>query len=88
MGAKDVRATLALVELGEAAGGIVYATDAAISKKVKVVATFPESSHPKIVYPVALVKDHDTAEAKAFYDYMAGPEAAAVWQKYGFILLH
>lgn len=88
VGAKDVRATLALVELGEAAGGIVYATDAAISKKVKVVATFPESSHPKIVYPVALVKDHDTAEAKAFYDYMAGPEAAAVWQKYGFILLH
>ena len=27
-------------------------------------------------------------EAKAFYDYLNGPEAAAVFEKYGFILLH
>ena len=54
VGAKDVRATLALVELGEAPAGIVYATDAALSKKVKVVAVFPDDSHPPIVYPVAL----------------------------------
>jgi len=87
VGAKDVRATLALVELGEAPAGIVYATDAALSKKVKVVAVFPDDSHPPIVYPVALVTGQDTPEAKAFFAYMKGPEAAAVFKKYGFILL-
>src|SRR5262245_12983497 len=86
--AKDVRATLALVELGEAPAGIVYATDAAISKKVKVAGVFSDDSHPKIVYPVALVAGHDTPEARAFFDYLTGPEAASVFQKYGFILLH
>jgi molybdate transport system substrate-binding protein len=86
--AKDVRAALALVERGETPAGIVYSTDALLSKKVKVVATFPDDSHPKIVYPVALIAGHDSAEAKAFYDYLGGPEAAAVFEKYGFILLH
>jgi molybdate transport system substrate-binding protein len=87
VGAKDVRAALALVELGEAPAGVVYSTDAALSKKMKVVAVFPDDSHPKIVYPVALVAGHDTPEAKAFFDYLKGPEAAAVFKKYGFILL-
>src|SRR5260221_3633371 len=87
VGAKDVRAALALVELGEAPAGVVYSTDAALSKKVKVVAVFPDDSHPKIVYPVALVTGHDTPEAKAFFAYMKGPEAAAVFKKYGLILL-
>ncbi len=86
--AKDVRAALALVELGETPAGIVYGTDAAASRKVRVVAVFPEDSHPRIVYPVGLVAGHDTPEAKAFYDYLTGPEAAAVFQRYGFILLH
>jgi molybdate transport system substrate-binding protein len=88
VGAKDVRAALALVELGEAPAGIVYSTDAKLSKKVRVVAVFPDDSHPKIVYPVALVAGQDTPEARAFYDYLNGPEAAAVFEKYGFILLH
>jgi len=87
VGAKDVRATLALVELGEAPAGIVYATDAALSKKVKVIGVFPDDSHPPIVYPVALVTGHDTPEAKAFFTYMKAPDAAAVFKKYGFILL-
>ncbi len=86
--ANDVRAALALVELGETPAGIVYGTDAAASRKVRVVAVFPEDSHPRIVYPVGLVAGHDTPEAKAFYDYLTGPEAAAVFQRYGFILLH
>ena len=54
---------------------------------MKVVAVFPDDSHPPIVYPVALVTGHDTPEAKAFFAYMKGPEAAAVFKKYGFILL-
>lgn len=82
--AKDVRAALALVERGEAAAGIVYATDAAISDAVKVVATFPSTSHPEIVYPVMLVAGQDSAEARDFYAFLAGPEARTVFLRYGF----
>ena len=82
--AKDVRATLALVERGEAAAGIVYATDAMVSKKVRIVGEFPADSHPKIVYPVALVAGHDDAAAKAFYAYLTGPKARDVFLDYGF----
>ena len=46
MRAKDVRAALAFVERGEAAAGIVYATDALVSKKVRIAATFPEATPP------------------------------------------
>ena len=81
---KDVRAALALVERGEAAAGIVYATDAAISKKVKVVGEFPADSHPKIVYPVALIAGKDDAAARAFYDFLKGPQARTVFLEYGF----
>jgi molybdate transport system substrate-binding protein len=81
---KDVRAALALVERGEAAAGIVYATDAAISKKVKVVAEFPAETHPKIVYPTALVAGKDDEAARAFYDFLNGPQARTVFLEYGF----
>lgn len=85
--AKDVRATLAFVERGEAAAGIVYATDAMISKKVRIVDEFPESSHPKIVYPVALIGGQDDATAHAFYDYLVGPKARGVFLDYGFSVI-
>ncbi|MFW6240995.1 MAG: molybdate ABC transporter substrate-binding protein [Thermodesulfobacteriota bacterium] len=84
--AKDVRAALALVERGEAPLGVVYATDAAITPKVRVVATFPESIHPPITYPVALVKDKATPTAKAFLEFLRSPEARAVFEKYGFLV--
>lgn len=85
--AKDVRAALAFVERGEAAAGIVYATDAIVSKKVRIVDAFPESSHPKIVYPVALIAGQDDAAARAFYDYLVGPKARGVFQDYGFSII-
>ncbi len=82
--AKDVRAALALVERGEAPLGVVYATDAAITKKVKVVGVFPEDSHPPIVYPVALIKDKGTAIAKSYLEFLKSPAAKTVFEKYGF----
>ncbi len=82
--AKDVRAALALVERGEAPLGVVYATDAAITKKVKVVGVFPADSHPPIIYPVALVKDRATPVAKEFLDFLKSPEAKGIFEKYGF----
>lgn len=87
VGADDVRGALAFVERGECAAGIVYATDAAISDKVEVVATFPADSLKPIVYPFALVTDA-RPEAAAFLDYLkTSPAAAAVFQRNGFVLL-
>ena len=82
--AADVRGALALVERGETPLGIVYATDAAITPKVKVVGVFPEDSHPAIVYPLALVGEKASPTAKAFYEFLRGPEARAIFNKYGF----
>jgi molybdate transport system substrate-binding protein len=82
--ANDVRGALALVERGECPLGIVYSTDAAVSKKVKVVGTFPEDSHPPITYPAALVSGKDTPAARGFLDFLKTPDAKAVFIKYGF----
>lgn len=81
---KDVRAALVLVERGEAPLGLVYATDAAISKKVRVVGTFPEESHPPIVYPVAAVAGGKEEAARHFIDFLKSTESRAVFEKYGF----
>ncbi len=86
VGADDVRTALAFVERGECAAGIAYATDAAISDKVEVIATFPADSHKPVVYPFALIADA-RPEAAAFLDYLKTSPAAAVFQRNGFVLL-
>ena len=82
--AEDVRGALALVERNEAPLGIVYGSDAVASKGVKVVGTFPENSHKKVEYPLAIVDGHKNATVTAFYDYLKGPEASAIFKRYGF----
>jgi molybdate transport system substrate-binding protein len=84
--ADSVRAALALVERGEAPLGVVYATDAAVSSKVKVVGVFPDSMHDVIVYPFALVAGHESAASHAFLDYLRSNDAKTIWTKYGFRL--
>jgi molybdate transport system substrate-binding protein len=81
---KDVRAALVLVERAEAPLGLVYATDAAISSKVRVVGTFPVTSHPAIVYPAAAVAGGKTGAAENFLKFLQTPEAEEVFLKYGF----
>lgn len=81
---KDVRSALALVERGESPLGVVYATDAAISDRVRVVGVFPEESHPKIVYPVAIIKGNETQASRAFLDFLKSDEAGDVFESYGF----
>jgi molybdate transport system substrate-binding protein len=84
--ADNVRAALTLVARGEAALGIVYATDAKVEPGVKIVGTFPEDSHPAIIYPVAA-----TATAKpeaAFYlAFLRSSLAKTTLEKYGFTFL-
>lgn len=81
--AENVRAALAFVARGEAPFGIVYATDAGAEDNVTVVGTFPEGSHPPIVYSGALVAGAGR-EAAAFLDYLSGPEARAAFEAQGF----
>ena len=85
--AKDVRQVLTYVETGDVDAGIVYTTDAMSSNRVKVVATAPPDSHEPVIYPVAVIKTtKDPAAAKAFEDFLSGPQARAIFQKYGFSL--
>jgi molybdate transport system substrate-binding protein len=84
--AKDVRQVLTYVATGNADAGIVYATDARISSKVKVVATAPPGSHSPVIYPMAIVKDsRDSSNAKEFETFLQKPAAQSVFQKYGFL---
>ena len=64
--AENVRAALALVERGAAPFGIVYATDAKASSKVRVAGVFPAASHPPIVYPIARLAGSTNPEARGF----------------------
>jgi molybdate transport system substrate-binding protein len=84
---ENVRAALALVERGEAPLGIVYQTDAMVAK-VKVLGTFPDDSHPPIIYPVALTLQGAKSDAaKAYLDYLKSDAAKAVFEKAGFVIL-
>jgi molybdate transport system substrate-binding protein len=84
--ADSVRAALTLVARGEAALGIVYATDAKVEPGVKVIGTFPADSHPPIIYPVAATATAKV-EAKGYLDYLRSSAAKAVLEKYGFVYL-
>ena len=85
--AENVRVALLLVSRGEAPLGIVYATDAAAEPNVRIVAAFPEDSHPPIVYPAAEIKESKTADAKAFLDYLKSSRARLAFEKQGFTVL-
>nr|WP_156640511.1 molybdate ABC transporter substrate-binding protein [Bosea sp. PAMC 26642] len=86
--ADNVRAALLLVSRGEAPLGIVYTTDAAADPKVKIVATFPEDSHPPILYPVAVTKDSTHPDAAGFLTYLRGPGPRGVFERQGFTVLN
>lgn len=82
--AQTVRAALAMVERGETPLGVVYATDAAISQKVKIVARFPRESHPAITYPVAIVAGRKTQAVERFLAFLQGGEAMVIFERAGF----
>jgi molybdate transport system substrate-binding protein len=82
--AENVRAALALVERGEAPLGIVYATDAGISSKVRVVGVFPSDTHDPIRYFFGAVRGHDSLQARAALEFLTNADARAVYKEYGF----
>jgi molybdate transport system substrate-binding protein len=85
--AESVRAALLLVARGEAPLGIVYQTDAAADPTVKIVGTFPENTHPPIIYPIALTKDSTNPDALAFLNFTRSPAARPIFERQGFTVL-
>ena len=84
----DVRATLAAIEAEHAPAGMVYRTDAAISKRVRVAFEVPREPGPAIVYPLAPVARSKHPEAAAaLVRYLTGPQAVAVYERFGFVVL-
>ena len=81
--AENVRGALTFVALGETSLGIVYAKDAKSEPAVKLVGTFPEESHPKILYPVALTASAKP-EAGKFLEFLLSSEAASSFEAQGF----
>jgi len=82
---ENVRGALAAVEAGNANAGIVYKTDALISKKVKVAVEIPVGEGPKISYPIAVTKSSSEPErAKKFAEYLTSPAARTLFEKFGF----
>ena len=85
---QDVRATLASVQSGNVEAAFVYKTDAAISRKVKIVYEVPIDKGPKITYPVAIVKESKRKDAAGdFMSHVQSPAAKKFFQKYGVIVL-
>lgn len=83
--ASDVRQVLSWVETDEVDCGVVYATDAAISDKVKVLLEAPAGTHKPVVYPAAMVSSSKNPEiAKDFLAYLSQDEQKAILAKYGF----
>ena len=86
--AENVRAAMALVERGQAPLGVVYATDALASAKVRVVGRFPAGSHPRIAYPVALIAPINgraaNPEAELFRRFLLAREGQVILARHGF----
>jgi molybdate transport system substrate-binding protein len=85
--AQDVRTALAYVSRGEAPLGIVYQTDAAADKGVKIVGAFPASTHPPIIYPIAVTAVSNNPGVGAYMSFLKSSEARSAFESQGFVVL-
>lgn len=82
---ENVRAALALVARGEAPLGIVYASDAQVEPRVRVLAVFPRQAHPAILYPLARVAASRHPEVETFHAFLRSVAASGVFRRHGFL---
>jgi molybdate transport system substrate-binding protein len=82
--ADNVRSAMVFVARGEVPLGIVYATDAAVDPKVRVIDTFPADTHAPITYPAASVRGAH-AESAAFLEFLGSEPARVTWRRFGFV---
>ncbi|HEU4379597.1 MAG TPA: molybdate ABC transporter substrate-binding protein [Hyphomicrobiaceae bacterium] len=85
--AENVRAALLLVSRGEAPTGIVYQTDAAADPSVAIIGTFPEDTHPPIIYPIALTAGASSPNASELLAYIRSAKAKPLFEAQGFTVL-
>jgi len=83
----DVRAALAAVEAENAEAGIVYRTDAALSKRVRVALEVPRDRGPKITYALAALASAGRAGTRALRAYLVSPAALEVYRRHGFEII-
>jgi len=84
----NVRQVLQFVESGNAQAGIVYATDAKTSTKVKVVQVIDAKLHKPIVYPIAVIpKSSNQPIVKSYLEFLSSEPAKTIFEKYGFSTL-
>jgi len=81
---ENVRVALAFVARGECPLGVVYATDAAVEPRVRIVGAFPADTHPPIVYPAAVTAAGKSAAAGSFLQFLGSAEAKPIFERYGF----
>jgi molybdate transport system substrate-binding protein len=84
---ENVRAALLLVSRGEAPLGIVYGTDAAADEGVEIVDTFPQDSHPPIIYPAALTRGAQSDAAASYLAFLRSSAARSIFEQQGFSML-
>ncbi|MGL6312888.1 molybdate ABC transporter substrate-binding protein [Vibrio sp. WXL103] len=89
--ANSVRSALLWVERQEARVGVVYKTDALVSKRVEIIHQIPASSHDPIVYPIAKVTHSrsdatEQTERDAFFNYLTGEHAKGIFREFGFLV--
>jgi len=86
--AANVRQVLQYVESSNVDAGVVFMTDAKISRAVQVVANAPDDINNKVVYPVAVIDTgEDRAAAADYEEFLFGSQAGAVFEKYGFTVI-
>jgi molybdate transport system substrate-binding protein len=85
--AENVRAALLLVSRGETPAGIVYRTDAAADTNIEIIGTFPEDTHPPIIYPIAITAGATHPDAEAFLAYVKSAKAKPLFEAEGFSVL-
>lgn len=81
----NVRQVLDLVAHGEADAAVVYATDVRGRSDVAVVGPPPERARPVVRYPLAWIAGAPgAADARAFGEWLCGPEGRRVFAAHGF----
>lgn len=84
--AQDVHQALIYADRGEVDGAFVYRTDAMLAKESVILLEVPEDLYDRVSYPMVITTAGEgKAEAKAFYTFLAGPEAREILKKFGFV---
>ena len=83
--AKDVTAAAQYVQMGEVDFGIIYDSDKNRMKNPIVAAEFPENSHDKIIYSLALLNNNK--ETENFFEFLRRDETKKIFKKHGFIVM-